>query len=126
MPSCSTCNADNASTSSYCSACGAALEDSPPNSYAGQPADASATKDSAPTSPGDVQLLELLRAGKKIPAIKIYREQAGCGLKDAKDYVEALGLQHGVVPAKAAGCAGMLILMFAVLSAVTAVSVHSL
>ncbi len=126
MPSCPTCDADNASTSSFCSACGAALEDSPANPNAGEPADDSAIENAAPASAGDAQILNLLRKGKKIPAIKLYREQTDCGLKDAKDYVEALGLRHGIVPAKAAGCTGMLLLMFAALSAITAVSVSSL
>ena len=34
--------------------------------------------------------LELVNAGQKISAIKLYREQTGAGLKDAKDYVESL------------------------------------
>ena len=33
---------------------------------------------------------ELLRAGRKIDAIKFYREQSGASLKDAKDFVESL------------------------------------
>ncbi|MEV7418696.1 ribosomal protein L7/L12 [Streptomyces sp. NPDC089919] len=36
------------------------------------------------------RVLERLRAGKKIEAIKIYRELTGEGLKEAKDAVEAL------------------------------------
>ncbi len=32
---------------------------------------------------------ELVRAGKKIEAIKMYREETGAGLKEAKDAVEA-------------------------------------
>ena len=36
------------------------------------------------------KVLELVKAGQKIPAIKLYREQTGAGLKDAKDYVEGL------------------------------------
>jgi ribosomal protein L7/L12 len=35
------------------------------------------------------QIDELLRSGNKIEAIKIYREATGCGLKEAKDVVEA-------------------------------------
>ena len=33
---------------------------------------------------------EALQANKKIQAIKIYREATGVGLKEAKDYVDAL------------------------------------
>ncbi len=36
------------------------------------------------------EMLELLRQGKKIHAIKIYRNLTGCGLKEAKDAVEKL------------------------------------
>ena len=42
-------------------------------------------------NPGvDPQLLELVREGKKIEAIKLYRESSGVGLKEAKDFVESL------------------------------------
>jgi len=42
-------------------------------------------------NPGvDAQLLELVRAGQKIQAIKLYRESSGVGLKEAKDFVESL------------------------------------
>ncbi|MBY0327818.1 MAG: ribosomal protein L7/L12 [Gemmataceae bacterium] len=42
-------------------------------------------------NPGvDPQLIELVRAGKKIEAIKLYRESTGVGLKEAKDFVESL------------------------------------
>ena len=35
-------------------------------------------------------LLEMIRQGQKIDAIKLVREQTGLGLKEAKDLVEAL------------------------------------
>ncbi|MBS2535292.1 ribosomal protein L7/L12 [Catenulispora sp. NF23] len=38
----------------------------------------------------DPQLAALIQAGKKIQAIKVYREATGAGLKDAKNAVEAL------------------------------------
>ena len=38
----------------------------------------------------DPQLLQLVREGKKIEAIKLYRESTGVGLKEAKDFVESL------------------------------------
>ena len=34
--------------------------------------------------------MELMKTGRKIEAIKLYREQTGVGLKEAKDYVESL------------------------------------
>lgn len=38
--------------------------------------------------PSDV--MELVRMGQVIEAIKLYRERTGCGLKEAKDYVDSL------------------------------------
>ena len=42
----------------------------------------------------DEELAEAARAlvgsGRKIEAVKLVRERTGCGLKDAKDYVESL------------------------------------
>jgi len=38
---------------------------------------------------------DALQKGKKINAIKIYREATGVGLKEAKDYVDALEREQG-------------------------------
>lgn len=38
----------------------------------------------------DEKVMELMKSGQKIAAIKLYREQTGVGLKEAKDYVESL------------------------------------
>jgi large subunit ribosomal protein L7/L12 len=57
------------------------------------------------------QVLVLLRARRKIEAIKIYRERTGVGLKEAKDAVEGLAVKHGINPG--AGCAGMVLLIIA-------------
>ncbi|MBS0264819.1 MAG: ribosomal protein L7/L12 [Planctomycetes bacterium] len=38
----------------------------------------------------DQKILDCLQSGQKIEAIKLYREQTGVGLKEAKDYVEGL------------------------------------
>ena len=38
----------------------------------------------------DQQVVELAHAGKKIEAIKLYREKTGVGLKAAKDFVDSL------------------------------------
>lgn len=38
----------------------------------------------------DPNVRELAIAGKKIEAIKVYRQQMGVSLKEAKDYVESL------------------------------------
>lgn len=54
------------------------------------------------------ELLELLQGGQKIEAIKRYREQNSCGLKEAKDFVEALAVQRGIV-APRSGCARVML-----------------
>jgi len=43
------------------------------------------------TEPWQGEVAELLRDGKKIQAIKVYREATGADLKEAKDAVERLG-----------------------------------
>lgn len=42
--------------------------------------------------------LSLLRAGKKIEAIKEWRYATNIGLREAKDAVEALATEHGIYP----------------------------
>jgi hypothetical protein len=37
----------------------------------------------------DAQLKELAHSGRKIEAIKLYRQQTGVGLKEAKDHIES-------------------------------------
>jgi ribosomal protein L7/L12 len=44
------------------------------------------------------EYLSLLREGKKIHAIKLYREHSGLDLKDAKDWIDNLQSKHGAFP----------------------------
>jgi ribosomal protein L7/L12 len=44
------------------------------------------------------EILGLLQAGRKIEAIKVYREATGVGLKEAKDAVEAMEANRIVMP----------------------------
>lgn len=53
----------------------------------------------------------LLEQGRKIDAIKLYRERTGRGLKDAKDAVEKLAFERGLAPARGGGCLGMILLV---------------
>ncbi len=70
------------------------------------------------------RLTEALFAGRKIEAIKIYRERTGCGLKEAKGEVEALEAdlrsrhpeKFSAQPKAGGGCAG------AVLATIVAVA----
>jgi ribosomal protein L7/L12 len=46
----------------------------------------------------DSQILALLREGQKIQAIKLYRENTGKGLREAKDAVEAIARGEATPP----------------------------
>lgn len=43
-----------------------------------------------PHSTASPELLDLIHRGRKIEAIKLYREATGAGLKAAKDFIESL------------------------------------
>ncbi|HTI50612.1 MAG TPA: hypothetical protein VL475_06670 [Planctomycetaceae bacterium] len=64
------------------------------------------TSPAAMASGEDAELLELLRQGQKIPAIKRYRERNSCDLRGAKEAVEALAARHGL-SSRGAGCLGI-------------------
>jgi ribosomal protein L7/L12 len=44
----------------------------------------------ATVSPVDTEILDLVRQGRKIEAIKIYRERTGAGLAEAKTAIDRL------------------------------------
>jgi ribosomal protein L7/L12 len=60
------------------------------------------------------EVVRLLQAGSKIPAVRVYRNATGCGLKQAKEAVEAIAEEKGI-ESKGAGCGtavlAMLLLM---------------
>lgn len=107
MPQCPFCHRDNPAGVDHCQGCGAWLRPDPaspkiePEIPAVTPA---AVGQSTPEpDPLESQLLPLLRAGRKIEAIKVCRREMGLGLKEAKDYVELLAARHGIV-AGSSGC----------------------
>jgi large subunit ribosomal protein L7/L12 len=51
--------------------------------------------DPLPGADEDPRVIELLQAGQKIQAIKLYCELTGVGLKEAKDAVERLSETYG-------------------------------
>jgi arabinogalactan endo-1,4-beta-galactosidase/ribosomal protein L7/L12 len=57
------------------------------------------------------EIVSLLEGGKKIGAIKLYRERTGVGLKEAKDAVEAIAAQRGIVVPSGSGCLGAVLLL---------------
>ncbi len=124
MRICSVCAAENADSAERCQ-CGAWLSSDPvtdrPAPSRGRPA---AGPELPPADTFEGRILHLLKQGQKIPAIKLYREETGVGLKEAKDAVEALGRQYGM-KCEGSGCgAAVLVACFAI--AATAVVVGSL
>jgi ribosomal protein L7/L12 len=61
------------------------------------------------TDPSDVaEIVALLEQGKKIAAIKLYRDKTGAGLANAKAAVEALASERGITFPRS-GCAGVVL-----------------
>lgn len=51
------------------------------------------------------QILDLCRQGKKIEAIKLYKESTGIGLRESKDYVDQLAQANRIItPKETGGC----------------------
>ncbi len=104
MPKCDFCGRSYPATAEACPGCG----------------DKNVNVERAPAADPDAEVTDFearilaeLQSSGKISAIKLYRAETGAGLKDAKDAVEALAGQHGVVATKS-GCAGVLLLLIAV------------
>lgn len=78
MPVCRECGRLNAADVPLCEKCGAAMSANTPTKQ----------KDAE----GELldQLQQLLHQGRKIDAIKVYREHSGAGLAQAKEFVESL------------------------------------
>jgi hypothetical protein len=96
MPICPHCNESNPADVGICKNCGNSL-----------PLVESVAE---PASDFEATILGLLKGGKKIDAIKLYREKTGLGLKESKDAVEVLAAKHGIVT-QGSGCAGMVLLL---------------
>jgi hypothetical protein len=108
MPKCPFCDYSNRSDTAQCEKCGAPLQTQIPTRDDAEP------PTPAP-EPGslDAEILGLMQGGKKIQAIKLYRERKGVGLKEAKDFVESLAAKHGVSSPSGGGCAGVVLVMVA-------------
>ena len=91
MPKCRFCDHNNPAGTDRCQNCGSWMELAVPSPLAGQePRTALDERVSRQPDTLEGQFLLLMQAGKKIEAIKIYRQETGSGLKEAKDAVEAL------------------------------------
>ena len=56
--------------------------------------------EAAGASSNPPSILDLMQRGRKIEAIKLYREEHGVGLREAKEAVEALADGHAVSPSR--------------------------
>jgi len=66
----------------------------------------------ATAEPGLVdEVLEHVRAGRWIHAIKQYREATGSGLKESKEAVEAMARSAGIPVLKGSGCAPVAVVL---------------
>lgn len=70
------------------------------------------------SGPGDDemdQILDALRQGRKIQAIKLYKENSGASLKDAKEFIERLADELRAIDPNAApstsGCGAVILLI---------------
>jgi ribosomal protein L7/L12 len=92
MPKCRFCDHNNPTGTDRCQNCGSWLEQAVPSGLSGQEPKTD-SDERAPQQPDSLegQIILLMQAGKKIEAIKLYRQETGSGLKEAKDAVEALG-----------------------------------
>lgn len=94
MHVCPACGKKNLPGFAYCPKCGASLEPRPDHSAASEqtgsidPA-ASALQEFESGDAGDDPIAALLERGEKIAAIKLYRQQTGAGLAEAKRAIEA-------------------------------------
>ena len=91
MPKCRICDHNNPAGTDRCQNCGSWIEQAVPSESSGQEP-RTAYEERVPQQPDSLegQILLLMQAGKKIEAIKLYRQETGRGLKEAKDAVEAL------------------------------------
>jgi hypothetical protein len=119
MAKCPFCDHFNRTDATVCEKCKAPLS----ARVADTPAVEAPPKPPAP-EPGtlDDNILSLMKGGKKIEAIKLYRARAGMDLKEAKQYVDSLAAKHGVNPAGGCGGAVLLILTLGAMTVAAACS----
>lgn len=59
----------------------------------------------------DNQLVELIKEGNMLAAVKLYKDHKGIGIAESKKYVEYLAKSKGLIPNSGSGCAGILLLL---------------
>lgn len=107
MPVCQFCDHRNDDARRNCEKCGAELPVDPTTI---------AAREARRELEGlDADVVEILEREGKIAAIKHYRDETGCGLREAKEAVEQLAARVGISPRSGAGCAALFVALFATL-----------
>jgi ribosomal protein L7/L12 len=60
-------------------------------------------------------LVSLLKQGRKIDAIKVFREVTGSGLKESKAVIDSIAARHGLSGSQRTGCLGVIVLAVVIL-----------
>jgi ribosomal protein L7/L12 len=71
-------------------------------------------------SSAEWDVVALLEQGRKIEAIKLYRERTGVGLKQAKEAVETMASERGLPGGGGGGCFGVLLVVATIAAGVAA------
>ena len=121
MSKCPSCGVENPVGVELCKKCGARIVDRDAATMPRPPTSGEGRAGPRPEPDSlEGQVLAELQAGRKIAAIKLYRMHRNVGLKEAKDTVEELAAQYGIV-VQGGGCAGVLLLLLAVSAALITV-----
>ncbi len=108
MTECRFCGHVNAAEIQRCEDCGAWL----PSQKSMPIADQDAEQAGADRGCLRDRLLALLWERQTMQAVKLYREEMGVGLREAKEVVEELADKHGI-STPGVGCAGIFVLLLA-------------
>jgi hypothetical protein len=68
----------------------------------------------------ETEVVSLLQRGEKIAAIKLYRKKTGVGLKEAKDFIDALAADRRIAAPSRSGCLTVLLAVVVVLLMIAA------
>ena len=118
MQTCPICGFENPTSAERCEKCGAWFSATGDKKSPSRPPVAGgAAREFPPADTLEGRVLRMLQQGQKIPAIKLYREETGVWLKEAKDAVESLGRQYGL-NVGGSGCAGAALVACAIVAAI--------
>ncbi len=97
MRICSSCGKKNLAGFIYCQKCGAELAEPPADTMGVDSVlDASEGNSQVDADDAEEPLVLLLKQGKKLEAIKLYRQRTGAGLTEAKAVIERLRRQEAI------------------------------